>query len=81
MTKGPGRPIGLRVCKKRAGGALRRENAPTAETSSIYLRGLQTATKEVMASVMAAEAARMARMAVGAFIDVLSNCFQAKPDP
>ncbi|ARN82577.1 hypothetical protein [Methylocystis bryophila] len=30
----------------------------------------QTATQEVMASVMAAEAAKIARMAVGAFIDV-----------
>jgi len=32
-----------------------------------------------MASVMAAEAAKMARMAVGAFIDVFSNLLQARP--
>jgi hypothetical protein len=34
-----------------------------------------------MASVMAAEAAKMARMAVGAFIDVFSDRLEASPDP
>jgi hypothetical protein len=34
-----------------------------------------------MASVMAAEAANMARMAVGAFIDVFSDRLKAGPDP
>jgi len=41
----------------------------------------QTATQEVIASVMAAEAAKMARMAVGAFIDVFSTRLKADPDP
>lgn len=41
----------------------------------------QTATQEVMASVIAAEAAKMARMAVGAFIDVFSDRSKAGPRP